>query len=125
MLRFVVQEHRSRRPHFDFRLEKNGVFKSWAVPKGIPDEPDVKRLAVQVDDHDLAFGDFEGEIPRGDYGAGTISIWDKGSYDPESWSERKIVFTLHGERSAGWFHLIRFTKGRPNDWFFIKLPDSN
>ena len=73
--RFVIQEHQARTHHFDFRLEKDGVFKSWAVPKGIPQEAGVRILAIQVDDHELPFGDFEGKIPAGQYGAGTVVIW--------------------------------------------------
>jgi bifunctional non-homologous end joining protein LigD len=122
MLKFVVQEHYASTHHFDFRLEKDGIFKSWAVPKGIPDQPGTKRLAVQVDDHDISFGDFEGVIPEGQYGAGTIQIWDRGLYEVETWSDNKIAFTLHGKRADGRYNLVRFTKGRPADWLLFKLP---
>jgi bifunctional non-homologous end joining protein LigD len=125
MLKFVVQEHYASTHHFDFRLEKGGIFKSWAVPKGIPDKPGTKRLAVQVADHDISFGDFEGVIPEGEYGAGTIQVWDRGSYEIEAWSEQKIAFTLHGQRTDGKFNLVRFTKGRPTDWLLIKLPTAH
>jgi bifunctional non-homologous end joining protein LigD len=121
-LRFVIQEHHASTHHFDFRLEKDEVFKSWAVPKGLPDVPGVKRLAVQVEDHDLAFGSFEGIIPEGQYGAGEIRVWDSGLYEAQSWTERKIVFTLFGNRVQGAFQLIRFTHGRPADWLIFKLP---
>jgi bifunctional non-homologous end joining protein LigD len=121
MLKFVIQEHQARTHHFDFRLEKDGVFKSWAVPKGLPEKPEVKRLAVQVADHDLSFGDFEGQIPDGQYGAGTIRIWDQGSYEAGAWTDRKIAFTLHGARATGKYNLIRFVRGRPGNWLFIKL----
>jgi bifunctional non-homologous end joining protein LigD len=120
MPRFVVQEHHARTHHFDFRLEKEGVYKSWAVPKGIPKDPGVKRLAVQVDDHDLSFGDFQGQIPEGQYGAGEVRIWDKGTYDVEEWTDARIAFTLHGDQAGGRFDLIRFKKGKPNEWLIIK-----
>ena len=125
MLKFVVQEHQARSHHFDFRLERDGVFKSWAVPKGVPDKPGTKRLAVQVADHDISFGDFEGVIPEGRSGAGKIQVWDRGSYQVETWSDRKIVFTLHGRRADGKYNLVRFTKGRPTDWLLFKLPTSS
>jgi len=122
MLKFVVQEHYASTHHFDFRLEKDGIFKSWAVPKGIPDQPGTKRLAVQVDDHEISFGDFEGVIPEGAYGAGTIQIWDRGLYELETWSDNKISFALHGQRAEGRYNLVRFAKGRPTDWLLLKLP---
>lgn len=117
---FVIQEHHARTHHFDFRLEKDGVFKSWAVPKGLPEEPGTKRLAVQVDDHDLAFGDFEGQIPSGTYGAGDVTIWDKGTYDAEEWTTNRIAFELQGTRASGRFNLVRFKYGKPNEWLIIK-----
>jgi bifunctional non-homologous end joining protein LigD len=120
MPRFVVQEHHARTHHFDFRLEKDGVYKSWAVPKGIPEDPGVKRLAVRVEDHDLAFGDFEGQIPEGQYGAGDVRIWDKGTYNTEEWTDRRITFTLHGQHAAGRFNLVPFKHGKPNEWLIIK-----
>jgi bifunctional non-homologous end joining protein LigD len=120
MPRFVIQEHHARTHHFDFRLEKDGVFKSWAVPKGIPKEPGTKRLAIQVEDHDLAFGDFEGQIPEGQYGAGTIRIWDSGVYEPLRWAGDQIDFRLEGNQVAGEFHLFRFKRGKPNEWLLTK-----
>jgi bifunctional non-homologous end joining protein LigD len=125
MLKFVVQEHNARTHHFDFRLEKDGNFKSWAVPKGVPDHSGTKRLAVQVADHDISFGEFEGVIPEGEYGAGKIEIWDRGVYEFETWSDHKIVFTLHGSRIEGKFNLVRFTRGRPTDWLLFKLPSTS
>src|SRR6187397_2116940 len=106
--RFVVQEHHARTHHFDLRLEKDGVFKSWAVPKGIPSESGVRRLAVQVEDHALLFGGFEGEIPAGEYGAGAIKIWDRGHYSPVEWTVGKIVFDAMGSIMVGRFTLVRF-----------------
>jgi len=120
MPNFVVQEHHARTHHFDFRLEKDGVYKSWAVPKGIPEEPGVKRLAIQVEDHDISFGDFEGQLPEGQYGAGHIRIWDKGTYDSQEWTNQRIAFTLDGGQVSGEFILIRFTHGKPNEWLIIK-----
>jgi bifunctional non-homologous end joining protein LigD len=118
--RFVIQEHQARTHHFDFRLEKDGVLKSWAVPKGVPEEPGVKRLAIQVEDHALEYGGFEGTIPAGEYGAGTVRIWDCGSYEPHEWTRDKIVFTLHGTRLEGTYSLVRFKGGGENQWLLIK-----
>jgi bifunctional non-homologous end joining protein LigD len=118
--KFVIQEHHARTHHFDFRLEKDDVFKSWAVPKGIPEQPGVKRLAIQVEDHDISFGDFEGDLPVGQYGAGKIRVWDKGTYDFDEWTDQRIAITLHGTQTAGPFNLIRFTRGKPNEWLILK-----
>ena len=118
--RFIIQEHYARTHHFDFRLEKDGVLKSWVVPKGIPEKPGVKRLAVQVEDHDLEFGQFEGTIPQREYGAGSITIWDHGTYDLELWAADRIAFALHGSRVSGSFNLIRFKHGGPRDWLLIR-----
>jgi DNA ligase D-like protein (predicted 3'-phosphoesterase) len=118
-LQFVVQEHHARSHHFDLRLEKDGVFKSWAVPKGVP-EPGVRRLAIQVDDHALTFGDFEGEIPPGEYGAGNIRVWDCGDYEPVEWAADRIVFDAHGTKMSGRFRLVRFRRGGPSHWLLMK-----
>ena len=109
---FVVQEHHATNLHWDFRIAYNGVLKSWAVPKGVPTESGVKRLAIMVDDHDLSWADFEGEIPEGQYGAGKVIQWDRGecivkSYDPNS----KIELELNGKKLQGDYILIRFKKG--------------
>jgi DNA ligase D-like protein (predicted 3'-phosphoesterase) len=119
-LRFVVQEHHARTHHFDFRLEKDGVFKSWALPKGIPDDLGVRRLAIQVPDHDLSFGTFEGEIEPGEYGAGKIAVWDCGEYFPIEWTDQKITFDMHGKKINGKFSLVRFRRGKPRDWLLMK-----
>jgi bifunctional non-homologous end joining protein LigD len=102
-------------------LEKDGVFKSWAVPKGLPEASGVNRLAVHVEDHPLAFGDFEGAIPEGQYGAGEIKIWDRGSYEPDEWTEARIVFALSGGRVAGRFAMVRFKEPDTQKWLIFRL----
>jgi len=121
--RFVVQRHAARTLHYDFRLERDGVFKSWAVPKGVPERTGDKRLAIQVEDHALAFGDFEGTIPEGEYGAGEIEIGDRGSCEIDDWREDNIQFTLHGQRYQGRFRLVRFARGGPRAWLLIRSAD--
>jgi bifunctional non-homologous end joining protein LigD len=118
--RFVVQLHRARSLHYDFRLEKDGVFKSWAVPKGIPEEVGPRHLAVQVPDHALEFGLFAGIIPAGQYGAGSVEIWDEGTYELLEWSETAIGFILHGGRFDGRYSLIRFQRKGPRDWLLFR-----
>jgi len=118
--RFVVQEHHARTHHFDFRLEKDGVLKSWAVPKGVPERPGLKRLAVQVEDHDLEFESFEGAIPQGEYGAGRVKVWDHGTYELEEWTNDRIAFVLHGSRLTGGYDMIRFKRAGPQDWLLLK-----
>jgi len=115
---FVVQRHQARRLHYDFRLEMDGVLKSWAVPKEPPLQPGVKRLAVEVEDHPLEYANFEGVIPEGIYGAGRVEIWDRGLYQLKHRSKDKIEFTLNGEKMKGHYVLIRF-KGDKN-WLLIK-----
>ena len=117
---FVVQEHHARRLHYDLRLEKDGVLKSWAVPKGIPESTDEKRLAVETEDHPLGYADFEGEIPKGQYGAGTVKIWDKGEYEAKVWDEKMVEFTLKGERLKGRYVLVRLKKAGEKDWLLLK-----
>jgi DNA ligase D-like protein (predicted 3'-phosphoesterase) len=111
---FVVQEHHARNLHYDFRLEMNNALRSWAVPKEPPLEKGIKRLAVQVDDHDMNYADFEGEIKEG-YGKGTVKIWDKGEYDMIDEKKNKLVFELHGKKMIGKHCLIKFD-GEKN-WF--------
>jgi bifunctional non-homologous end joining protein LigD len=117
---FVVQEHHARRLHYDLRLEKDGVLKSWAVPKGVPESTDEKRLAVETEDHPLGYTDFEGEIPKGHYGAGTVKIWDKGVYMIKVWNEKMVEFTLEGKRLRGRYVLIRLKKAGEKNWLLIK-----
>jgi len=135
-LQFVIQRHDASRLHFDFRLEVNGVLKSWAVPKGPSLNPGDRRLAVQVEDHPLAYGKFEGEIPEGNYGAGTVEIWDRGTYEPETVKSKdaeeeiardiengSLKFILHGDKLNGSFALVRMKNGKGNNWLLIKHDD--
>jgi bifunctional non-homologous end joining protein LigD len=117
---FVVQEHHSRRLHYDLRLEKDGVLKSWAVPKGIPASPSEKRLAVETEDHPLGYASFEGVIPKGQYGAGTVKIWDKGVYEAKVWDEKMIEFTVQGEKLKGRYVLVRLKKAGGKSWLLLK-----
>lgn len=118
MSHFVVQEHHARHIHWDFRLEKEGVLKSWAVPKGIPEKRLIKRLAIQVEDHEREYIDFEGEIAEGTYGAGTVKIWDRGTYTLESESNTAMVIVLNGKRLKGRYRLVHL---RDIQWLMIKL----
>jgi bifunctional non-homologous end joining protein LigD len=109
--RFVVQEHHARRLHWDFRLERDGVLVSWALPRGVPEDPRRNHLAVHVEDHPLEYGQFEGEIPRGNYGAGQVTIWDRGTYETHKWRldgpKGEVMVTLHGERVHGRYVLFQ------------------
>ena len=115
--RFCVQKHHATRLHYDLRLEHEGVLLSWAVPKGPPTTPGVKRLAVRVEDHPVEYIDFEGEIADGNYGAGTVEVWDSGTYELLDYRKDKIRFHLHGERLQGVYYLYNF---QGNNWFFWK-----
>ena len=117
---FVVHEHHARNLHFDLRLERDGVLKSWAVPKGVPLVPGEKHLAVAVEDHPLDYGHFEGTIPDGEYGAGTVSIWDNGHYETKHWDNDKIEITFHGKRLEGPYALVRFKSAGKNDWLLFR-----
>jgi bifunctional non-homologous end joining protein LigD len=117
---FVVQEHHARRLHYDLRLESEGVLKSWAVPKGVPEKPGEKRLAVQTEDHPLDYSGFEGTIPEGQYGAGTVKIWDKGVYEVKVWDKNKIEVLLQGSRLVGRYVLARFKKAGEKEWILLK-----
>jgi bifunctional non-homologous end joining protein LigD len=120
---FVVQEHHARRLHYDLRLEKEGVLKSWAVPKGIPEKVGEKRLAVHTEDHPIEYAQFEGIIPEGQYGAGTVKIWDKGTFDVKTWKDDMVEFTLNGQRLRGKFVLTKFKKSEEKDWLLLKVRD--
>lgn len=117
-LSFVVQKHQASHLHWDFRLEMDGVLKSWAVPKEPPTEMGVKRLAVSVEDHPYDYKDFEGEIPAGQYGAGTVKIWDKGNYKLIEKNGKKIVFNLQGKKLKGNYTLLLFRP--PKNWLLFK-----
>lgn len=98
---FVIQEHHARRLHYDFRLEHDGVLASWAVPKNLPDDPEVNHLAVRTEDHPMDYAAFEGSIPKGEYGGGDVTIWDHGTYELEKWRSNEVIVTLHGNRLQG------------------------
>lgn len=117
--RFVVQRHDASRLHWDFRFEMDGVLKSWAVPKEPPTRPGLRRLAVAVKDHDLDYIDFEGVIPEGEYGAGTVEIWDRGTFALESRKPDKLVFELRGKRMRGRYTLVHFMDKAEN-WLLFK-----
>jgi bifunctional non-homologous end joining protein LigD len=117
--RFVVHEHEATRLHWDFRLELDEVLKSWAVPKRPPIRPGVRRLAIEVEDHDLNYLSFEGIIPEGQYGAGTVKIWDIGEYDMDSMNPVKIVIRMFGKKMKGRYALVKF-KGQSKNWLLIK-----
>jgi bifunctional non-homologous end joining protein LigD len=132
-LRFVVQKHAASHLHFDFRLELDGVMKSWAVPKGPSLDPSVKRLAMEVEDHPISYNTFEGTIPQGEYGGGTVMLWDRGTYEAEDgggveslregYRDGDLKITLRGKRLQGSWVLVRMNRpGRPQ-WLLIKHAD--
>jgi bifunctional non-homologous end joining protein LigD len=131
-LQYVIQKHRATQLHYDFRLELNGVLLSWAIPKGPSLDPSVKRLAMQVEDHPLEYGGFEGVIPEGEYGGGTVMVWDNGEWTPESddvesaLQKGDLKFTLHGKKLHGSWVLVR-TRGygsrADKSWLLIKHRD--
>jgi DNA ligase D-like protein (predicted polymerase)/DNA ligase D-like protein (predicted ligase)/DNA ligase D-like protein (predicted 3'-phosphoesterase) len=126
---FVIQEHHARRLHYDFRLERNGVLVSWAVPKNLPDTPSVNHLAVHTEDHPLEYGNFEGEIPKGEYGGGKVILWDSGTYEAEKFNDNppdgaakggEVIVTLHGDKIDGRYALIQ-TDGK--NWLAHRMKE--
>lgn len=134
---FVIQKHEAKNTHFDFRLEIDGFLKSWAIPKGPSMDPSLKRLAIETEDHPMSYADFEGTIPEGEYGAGTVTIWDSGTYENRSEAEGRYIeiseaykkgmikINLKGRRMRGFWALIK-TKymGKDNQWLLIKEKDN-
>src|SRR5271156_1120072 len=128
---YVIQKHAASHLHYDFRLELDGVLKSWAVPKGPSLDPGVKRLAMQVEDHPVAYGDFEGIIPEGEYGGGTVMLWDRGWWESvgdahEGYQSGRLKFQLHGEKLHGGWMLVRRGGSKAADerhWFLFKERD--
>ena len=118
--RFVVQEHSARRLHWDLRLEHEGVAASWAIPNGIPEDPAENRKAIKTEDHPLEYLEFEGEIPQGEYGAGTMVIWDRGTYELEKWEPEKVMLRFEGERLGGRYALFRAGKAA-QDWMIHRI----
>jgi bifunctional non-homologous end joining protein LigD len=116
--RFVVHEHHATSLHWDLRLERDGVLASWAVPKGIPPDPRTNHLAVRTEDHPIEYLTFHGDIPSGNYGAGQMTIWDTGTYEPLKWDEREVVLVFHGHRASGRYALFR-TRG--NQWMIHRM----
>jgi len=128
---FVIQEHHARALHWDFRLERDGVLVSWAIPKGLPLDKKANHLAVHTEDHPLEYASFSGTIPEGEYGGGTVSIWDSGTYDELKWSDREVMVVLHGRRIEGTYVLFA-TKGSPlgdgrggdRSWMIHRMDDA-
>lgn len=124
---FVIQKHFASHLHYDFRLEIKGVLKSWAVPKGPSLNPKNKRLAIQTEDHPLDYKDFKGIIPKGEYGAGKVEIWDQGEFIPEKdafkqWRNGRLEFQLNGKKIKGKWVLLQFKKD-PKNWLWFKIND--
>ena len=127
---FVVQKHAARRLHWDFRLEWKGTLRSWAVPKGPSLDPGDKRLAVEVEDHPIAYAKFEGDIPKGQYGGGHVDIWDNGTWEPliepkRAFAKGHLEFNLHGKKLGGRWHLVRTRMtGKQQQWLLMKSKDT-
>lgn len=132
---FVIQKHDATTLHYDFRLEVNGVLKSWAVPKGPSTDPSVKRLAIPTEDHPIDYADFEGTIPEDEYGGGTVIVWDKGTYKnvkeedgeripmEQAYKNGEITVVLYGEKLRGAYALIRTPRDGKEQWLLIKTDD--
>src|SRR6266513_1364137 len=116
--RFVIHEHHARRLHWDLRLERDGVLASWAVPRGVPQDPKDNRLAVRTEDHPLEYLEFQGRIPKGEYGAGEIGIWDRGTYEAEKFRDDEVILTFSGERVRGRYALFQ-TAG--DNWMIHRM----
>ncbi|MGH8909483.1 MAG: non-homologous end-joining DNA ligase [Egibacteraceae bacterium] len=121
--RFVIQHHLARRLHHDLRLEREGTARSWAIPKGLPDVPGLRHLAVQTEDHPLEYLEFSGDIPEGEYGAGQMRIWDQGTYETLEWVDDKVTFALRGQRHRGQWHLFRTGRDAPDQWMVSRAGD--
>ena len=127
--RFVIQEHHARRLHFDLRLEKDGVLKSWAVPKGVPETSGVNHLAVQTEDHPMEYAAFEGTIPAGEYGAGSMTIWDTGAYATEKWRDDEVIVDLDGRPGGPLGGPVRLALirtqgvGEKSSWLLHRMKD--
>jgi bifunctional non-homologous end joining protein LigD len=125
--RFVIQEHHATSLHWDLRLERDGVLVSWAIPRGLPPDPRQNHLAVHTEDHPLMYLEFSGEIPAGQYGAGSMTIWDTGTYEVEKWTDREVIVVLHGERARGRYVLFqtrpagRGGKTQDNQWMIHRM----
>lgn len=115
---YVIQKHAATHLHYDLRLEMDGVLKSWAIPKEPPLSINVKRLAVHVEDHPIEYANFEGTIPEGEYGAGTVEIWDKGTYDMIDRKENKLIVKINGDKLNGVYVLVRFKDYK--NWLFFR-----
>lgn len=132
---FVIQEHDASTLHYDFRLEADGVLKSWAVPKGLSTDPRKKRLAIRTEDHPLDYADFEGVIPEGEYGGGTVIVWDRGTHEnitkqndepitiDDALEHGHVVVRLHGKKLKGGYALQRIESGKNEQWLIIKVDD--
>lgn len=122
--RFVIQEHHASSLHWDVRLERDGVLASWAVPKGLPTDPDTVRLAVRTEDHPMEYLEFSGEIPAGEYGGGRMTIWDTGTYETEKWNPREVIVAMHGKRAGGRYVFIRTGRDGGRDNWLLRRSDS-
>lgn len=130
---FVIQKHDATTLHYDFRLEIDGALKSWAVPKGPSTDPREKRLAIETEDHPLDYADFEGVIPKGEYGAGAVLVWDRGTYEnitqgkdaAQAFADGHLLVRLNGEKLCGGYALQRIEKGEKPQWLLIKMDDED
>lgn len=123
MPRFVVHDHRARTHHYDVRLERDGVLVSWAVPKGLPEQPGERRLAIRTPDHPLDYIDFAGTIPEGSYGAGKVTVYDNGEYDPVAWTADRIEVRLRGRRFEGQYLFVPFRRAGSDQWLVFRAKE--